>query len=45
MKDMQDDLEPIVAIIPLRSGSKRVIDKNIRVVGYYPLFVHIINLF
>ena len=32
-----------VAILPLRSGSERIVDKNIRIVGYYPLFVHIVR--
>ena len=33
----------IVAFLPLRSGSKRVKNKNIRIVGYYPLFYHAIK--
>jgi CMP-N-acetylneuraminic acid synthetase/2-polyprenyl-3-methyl-5-hydroxy-6-metoxy-1,4-benzoquinol methylase len=33
----------ILAILPIRSGSKRVPDKNIRIVGYYPLFYHLIS--
>jgi CMP-N-acetylneuraminic acid synthetase/2-polyprenyl-3-methyl-5-hydroxy-6-metoxy-1,4-benzoquinol methylase len=32
-----------IAILPIRSGSKRVKDKNIRTVGYYPLFYHAIT--
>jgi CMP-N-acetylneuraminic acid synthetase/SAM-dependent methyltransferase len=33
----------VLAILPLRSGSKRIRDKNIRNVGYKPLFAHSIN--
>jgi len=33
-----------IAILPLRSKNERIIDKNIRIVGYYPLFVHIIRM-
>ena len=30
----------ILAVLPLRSGSKRVKDKNIRIVGCHPLYYH-----
>jgi len=30
----------VLAVLPIRSGSKRIKDKNIRIVGYYPLFYH-----
>jgi N-acylneuraminate cytidylyltransferase/CMP-N,N'-diacetyllegionaminic acid synthase len=38
-----DKNSKILAFLPLRSGSKRVIDKNIRIVGNKPLFVHSIE--
>ena len=36
-------MNKLLAILPLRSGSNRITDKNIRIVGYYPLFVHILR--
>jgi CMP-N-acetylneuraminic acid synthetase/SAM-dependent methyltransferase len=32
-----------LAVLPLRSGSTRIKDKNIRIIGYYPMFVHIVR--
>lgn len=36
-------MRPIVALIPARSGSKRVKDKNIRLLGGLPLIAHTIG--
>ena len=36
-------MNKLLAVLPLRSGSQRIEDKNIRVVGYYPLFVHVVR--
>jgi CMP-N-acetylneuraminic acid synthetase/2-polyprenyl-3-methyl-5-hydroxy-6-metoxy-1,4-benzoquinol methylase len=36
------DNSRVLAILPIRSGSKRIKNKNIRTVGYYPLFCHLI---
>lgn len=35
--------QSVIAILPMRAGSQRVMDKNIRKVAGWPLYMHIVN--